>query len=415
MKVNTIPSLVSKFRPGRGRIRLGMLAGPLMIVLASPTACASSEANAGRGPTGKKMQISPSELQIKIRALADPFSGAIEEVVEELSPMDDDPEWRKRLLIWQINMVNAIQTAIFQPRPLAALFDTWALVEQLRVYSETGPGSVFPREARQIVFNAIDGMEVELLRIATEAGGQEGALDAQRLVREWAVENPNDRFVVRASTASELAQWTARGNMGAMATVKSLGASLDDVMARLDLYSEYVPKQAAWHAELVAGRVVEPSRVERALDDLDLTAAAFDRIALSLEHYPDVVADERRVVLKTLQDERAIILEQLLDKFAQIQIFLNEERIDLVENQLRIEREAIFEAIASERAIIIEAAIKERADTMVELEEMVDQLVERSAIKIVDHFFVRAMQFVAVLLVGLGLIAVILVLLWKRK
>ena len=46
---------------------------------------------------------------------------------------------------------------------------------------------------------------------------------------------------------------------------------------------------------------------------------------------------------------------------------------------------------------------------------MVDQLVERSAIKIVDHFFVRAMQFVAVLLVGLGLIAVILVLLWKRK
>jgi len=387
----------------------------LIVLLGTTTSCASSGKSADRGPSGKKMQITPAELQIKVRALADPFSGAIEEVVEELSATDDDPEFRMRLLMWQINVVNAFQKACFQPRPLAALFDTWALVEQLRIYVETGPGSTFPLDARQIVLNAIGGMETELLKIATETGGQEGAEDAQRSIREWAEGNPIDRFVVRASTESELAQWTARGNMGAMATVKSLGASLDDVMARLDLYSEYIPKQAAWHAELVAGRLVEPSRFEQAFDDLDLTATAFDRIALSLERYPYVVADERQIVLEMLQDERAIILDQILNRFAEMQIFINEERIDLVENQLRIEREAIFEGIASERAIIIDAAVKERADTMVELEEMVGGLVERSAITVVDHFFMRAAQLLAILLVGLGLIAVFIVMLWKRK
>jgi hypothetical protein len=257
-------------------------------------------------------------------------------------------------------------------------------------------------------------MEASILTIAIEAGGEQGAEEAGRLIREWADENPIDRFATRNSTESELAHWTARGNMGTLATVKSLGASLDDVMARLDLYSEYIPKQAAWHAELVAGRVVEPSRAEQAFHDLGLTAAAFDRIALSLERYPYVVADERRIVLETLQNERTIILGHLLEKFAEMQVFINEERIDMVENQFRLEREAIFEGIAKERAIIIEAAITERADTMIELEEMVGGAVERSAVKVVDHVFLRAVQLVAILLIGIALIAVVLVLLWKR-
>lgn len=415
MSVCTIPSAVPDSRSRFGRIRRGILAVPLMVLLASTTACASSGEKAVRGPAGNKMQITPSQLQVKVRALADPFSGLIEEAVWELWETDQDPAWRQTVLIWQINVVNALQRATFQPVPLAALFDTWVLVEQLRDYAEDSARLDRTDEQVGIVLKAVDKMEASILKIAIEAGGEEGAENTRRLIREWADKNPIDKFASRASTESELAHWTARGNMGAMATVKSLGASLDDVMARLDLYSEYIPKQAAWHAELVAGRLVEPSRTEKAFDDVSMTATAFDRIALSLERYPHVVADERRVVLETLQDERAIILDQILNRFAELQIFINEERIDLVENQLRLEREAIFEGIASERAIIIDAAIKERADTMVELEEMVGELVERSAIKVVDHFFIRAVQLVAILLIGIALIAVVLVLLWKKK
>jgi hypothetical protein len=52
---------------------------------------------------------------------------------------------------------------------------------------------------------------------------------------------------------------------------------------------------------------------------------------------------------------------------------------------------------------------------MVELEEMVGELVERSAITVVDHFFMRAMELLAILLVGIALIAVVVVLVWKRR
>ena len=197
------------------------------------------ESKPAKGPAGKKLEITPSQLQIKVRALADPFSGIIEEAVWELWETNHDPAWRQTLLIWQINVVNAVQRATFQPVPLAALFDTWALVEQLRDYAENRRDYDRTDEQVQMVLNAVDRMEASILKIAVEAGGEEGAVNAGCLIREWADENPIDKFATRTSTDTELAHWTARGNMGAMATVKSLGASLDDVMARLDLYSEY--------------------------------------------------------------------------------------------------------------------------------------------------------------------------------
>lgn len=388
---------------------------PVLILLVATSACASSGKNSARGPDGKTIQINPSQLQVKVRALADPLSGIIEETVWELWETDQDPAWRHTLLIWQINVVNAVQRATFQPVPLAALFDTWALVEQLRDYAERRRDDNRTDEQVRILLNAVDRMEASILKIAIEAGGEEGAANAGRMIREWADENPIDKFASRTSTDSELANWTARGNMGTLATVKSLGASMDDVMTRLDLYAEYIPKQAAWHAQTVAYDWLGPHDAEGLFADMSKTATAFDRIANSLEGYPEVVADERRIVLETAQDERAIVLEQLLNKFAEIQLFINEERVDLVENQLKIEREAIFEAIARERAIIIAEAKQERADTMAEFDEMVDGIVEVSAVKIVDHFFIRAVQLVAVLLVGLALIAVLTAVLWRRK
>jgi len=385
------------------------------VLLAAAPGCASSGGTNVRGPQGKELDITAAELQVKVRALADPFSGAVEEVVWALWAADDDPEWRRNLLMWQINVINAVQRAVFQPRPLAALFDTWALVEQLRNYAVSGPGSTRSEEQRRVVLDAVDGMEAQLYEIAVEAGGEDGAAEARLLVREWAADHPIDRFVVRTSTTSELARWTARGNMGALATVKSLGASLDDVMARLDLYAEYIPKQASWHAELVAGHLVPHDRSVQAFEDLTTTAAAFDRIAASLEDYPAVVAEERRIVIDTLREERIAVLGELLDKLTEVELFVNSQRVDLMETNVTVQREAVLEAIAKERAIIMDTAINERANTMLELQAMAETLIDRSAVTIVDHFFLRAVQLLAILLVGLGLIAVIVVVLWKRK
>lgn len=387
----------------------------IVILLTVVTACASSGKGKSHGVKEQKLQLTPAQLQVKVRALADPFSGIIEETVWELWQTDESSKWRQELLIWQINVVNAIQRATFQPKPLAALFDTWALVSQLRDYAENAVGDRHSEEQAHIVIAAADRMETSILKIAVEAGGEDGAANAKKLIREWVDKNPIDQFATRTSTDSELAQWTARGNMGTLATVKSLGASLDDVMARLDLYSEYIPKQASWHAQAVAYDWIAPEHTRGMIADLSKTANAFDRIAFSLEGIPQLVADERGIVLGTVQSEREHVIRELLTEVADMQLFVEAQRVDFMENQFRIEREAIFEAIALERATIIAEAKQERADAMTDFDEIAEGLIERSTVRIVDHFFVRALQLVALLLVGLGLIAVVVVLIWKRK
>jgi hypothetical protein len=380
------------------------------------TSCASSGSTNVRKPrTGEKLNITNAQLQIKVRALADPFSGIIEAMVWELWQTTDDPADYQRLLIWQINLINSIHRAVFQPNPTAALFDTWALVEQFREHVMSGVAPSFTDEQRVIVLRAIDRMEADLYTIAVEAAGEDDAREVQALIKAWADDHPVNRFAVRDSPQSQMAEWSARADMGALATVKNLGATLDDVMARLDIYSEYIPKQASWHAQAVAYGWVGPQQTGGVFADLSTTAEAFDRIASSLEGYPEVVADERRIVLEAVESEREQVIDELLGKIAELELFVQDQRIDFVENQLRVEREAIFEAIGNERAIIIAEAKQERADTMEELDEMIDGIVERSAVKVVDHFFLRAVQLLAILLAGIALIAVVVVLIWKRK
>ena len=400
---------------GNRRTRLQAITLGAVALLAVTPACSSTGGAKAKDPTGKELNITPAQLQVKVRALADPFSGIVEEAVWELWLTTDSASERRDLLIWQINLVNSIQRATFQPVPLAALFDTWALVEQLRDFAESSTGTRLDEQQRVILLEAVEQMETSIMSIAVEAGGDEGAETAYRLIREWADDHPIDRFVSRTSTDSELARWTARGNMSALATVKSLGASLDDVMARLDLYSEYIPKQASWHAQSIAYDWVDPGRAGSVFADLSITASSFDRIATSLEGYPEAVAEERRIVLETVKHEREQVLAELLQKITELEFFVQDQRIDFVENQLRVEREAIFEAIAAERTVIIAEAKQERAATMDELDVMVDGIIERSAVKIVDHFFLRAVQLLAIGLVGLAFIAVGAVMLWKKS
>lgn len=101
-----VPCIVGSERDSRLRLRILVL--PLVILLTATLACASSSKGTSYGSAGKKMQITPSQLQVKVRALADPFSGIIEETVWELWETDQDPAWRQNLLIWKINVVNAV-------------------------------------------------------------------------------------------------------------------------------------------------------------------------------------------------------------------------------------------------------------------------------------------------------------------
>src|SRR5262249_26331805 len=75
--------------------------------------------------------MTTAELRIRVRALAGRFSGVLEALADDLSRRAADPAARLSLTRLKINGIPAIQAALFEPDPIAALLDTWVLLVQL--------------------------------------------------------------------------------------------------------------------------------------------------------------------------------------------------------------------------------------------------------------------------------------------
>ena len=78
------------------------------------------------------LTISAATLRIQVRSLADRYSGLMEKAGETVLAQEDDPRLRRNALMWLTNGIPAMQQALFQPDPLAALLDAWFLIAQMR-------------------------------------------------------------------------------------------------------------------------------------------------------------------------------------------------------------------------------------------------------------------------------------------
>lgn len=349
-------------------------------------------------------QLSRAELRVHVRALALPFSGLIEDTADTILAESSDPDVRELALRWKINGIPAIQAAIFQPKPLVALLDVWALVFQTRESFESGPDSQAPAEVVAIAQEAISEMESRINRVARLLGSTEAVEVLRRDIESWAARNPiSASRSARSPTTSELARLTAGKNIGVRATVLAMNETASDMAARLDVYTAYLPKQARWQAEYLLH--------EMALDE-DLTKIALGTAALSSElasladtvdGAPELVADERRVILEALRKERIAVLESLHAQLVEALEFLETQRIEVFSNHLQTERQAVLAALAEERRVVLEALQDERVAALDQIEAMTQDLVLVTLEDLVDHAFIRLSQFSTVVLLVLGL------------
>jgi hypothetical protein len=67
--------------------------------------------------------------------------GEIEETADRIAAGTTNRSVQRAALEWKIEAVPAMRGALFQPDPLTALVDSWALCNQMADYFETGPGN----------------------------------------------------------------------------------------------------------------------------------------------------------------------------------------------------------------------------------------------------------------------------------
>ena len=203
-------------------------------------------------------QITKAELRIRVRSLALPFSGIIEEAADSVIAETTDPEVRKLALLWKINGIPSMQAALFQSNPLAALLDAWALNIQTRNSVESGLNSeILPDNIKSIALQALNKMGIEITGIARLLGPAEAVDELRQDVEAWAEAHPIDRSqATRTPTSGELARLTADNKVGIRRTVAAANESMSDLAIRMDVYTAFMPKQARWQAEYLMAQMV---------------------------------------------------------------------------------------------------------------------------------------------------------------
>jgi hypothetical protein len=385
-----------------------------LLLAAFVAACMSSGPRQTKLMKSTHMTISAAALRVQVRSLADRFSGLMEDVGEEVLRNELDPARQRNALLWLTNGIPAMQQALFQPDPLAALLDAWFLIAQMRGYFAHATEHGMPEHIQELATNVLDEMESDIGLIIQNAGPDTDYDRARQMVYEKAKDHPVDAsFASRRGSAVFLAEFTAEAGGSALRSIGSITESVEDLVARIDLNAEYIPKLARWQAMIFMmdeGFGNTAASIEN-LQHIEMIAGEVERLAPLVEALPDLVGSEREAVLTALDGYLSRTLA-----------FVNQQRATLMGDDVRAEREAVLAAIREERIAVLEAIAEERRIVLVTIREErlatfqdLDQLMDDAFTREVNKMFVRGLVLIGLFLAGFAVITYLGIRAFKRQ
>jgi hypothetical protein len=374
--------------------------GPVAVaaMLLGIAACASAPPESRLLTKHTELTVDTAQLRLQVRSLARPFSGIVEGAADRILAQAETPTERISALRFKIEGVPAIQGALFEVDPVAALFETAVLIEQSTAFLVDGPAADLSPVVREGVLASLDDMRARLEDLGEQIGASpEGRRHFWAIAEGWAREHPiTGSFASRETARSLLAEYLASKPRGFAAVAGRLEESTSDLALRFDLYAEFLAKQIRWQAELLLEESLAAGVPERAMNSVE-------PVQIGITDLPIDIATEREAIIRALQSERGLILDWIRAERLETLDFVTLERRAIAEVAGH-EREAVVDALRSEREAILAEVAAERAAVMDDLARIAADTVEASRVRVIDHLFWRVVQILAVVL-PLGFVA----------
>jgi len=254
---------------------------------------------------------------------------------------------------------------------------------------------VAAREVNEYLENLTDNITADL-------SDQEGDGDAKALLKKWAEDHPITTSIgARESVSNEVTEISIALGLSLGETVNAMVSTMDDLNRKLDVYSDQIPAQARWQAELFAMDAVEELKLQESTEKLpaliDTTIATME----TLQAAPALVASEREIVLEAMRAEIALTLETLRSERQALMTQVTEERIAVM-TELEANRIAVTEDLRAERKALEAMVERERDVILEETEEL--------RARLIDEVFIKTM--VILVLVGVYLAILVFIVLW---
>jgi hypothetical protein len=274
------------------------------------------------------VEVTSEAIRVRLRAEAVPFTGRMEQAIDEATARSPDPAVRRAGLVLKIDVVPALYRTIFHQRPLVALLDTWALLVQVEGYLESPEGKAALGPGGAGVLATTRDLERRIREIAAWAvpGRDMGPIEAK--VRDWAAQHPvRAGFASRDGVESYLVTVAPGEALSAFAAVGVMTEDLQGLIGRMDFLPVMVPRQATWQAELAYVDLMDPrlevalTRGGQALQRIDDMLAWLGTTGL------EGFAEEQRIQLMRALTTQRVEVEKLVDRQrAELQAFVEKER-----------------------------------------------------------------------------------------
>ena len=217
------------------------------------------------------------------------------------------------------------------------------------------------------------------------------------------------RSFSRETLNSYLADLQSIQRVGGFKAIGKLTVDMSDLNARLTTIASHLPKQSHWQALLILEDYLDSEEADALVGGLTEFPGSLDRVALALERLDDLVATERAMVLEAVRVEHLAAQEFVDETLTRTLEYLTRERLAILE-AAQAERVAVLQEIHQERIDTIQVLQQERETILAELNATADRLADRSVNimdRTIDHFFLRLIQILAVLLAVAGVVTLV--------
>ena len=315
-----------------------------------------------RSATDVQFAYSATQLRLLARDNVGAVCGRIEESADEILAGATDPAVRRAALVWKIEATSGYREALFRNDPIAAILDSLAFTLQMQQYFEEGPGRDQFGEWRLVAIETLEFLEeehYEYLDGIVASGSPQRAINT---MTNWAANNP-----IRTTIASRESILNAVGeiekNAGTGGIVSKLGVTVDDMVRRLEVYSDQVPRQARWQAELLIMDELTKQGLDGVIADLPELVDTLYSLSSSLEEWEATVVRERETILAEVDVQRLETIEAAFAKVDELMRFVSSERATVIAEadrqrlatiaDLQIELQKLVDLFQSERELLL--------------------------------------------------------------
>lgn len=227
------------------------------------------------------------------------FTTTIEESADKIKERTLDSQIQRNTLLWKMYGIPAVHQAAFHPDPVAGFLDMKTLLVQMCDFFATGEGKNAFGEWQNIALSDLEAYQRDFDDVMSSMTKSGDITTLQEYVHSWADEHTiEDFYFQRISFAVLLDSLAYNEKRGLFDATGIIADGVNDLSGRMNIYAEYLPRQARWQAEYLL--LAEGAQLSNSL---------VDSLQFQLNAMLDSINMQRIATLEELQRERIALTD----------------------------------------------------------------------------------------------------------